>query len=85
MRRSRVIKKTSGSARWRGNCVNWMCSSGTFLRRSSCELPWKDIWKASGSNGCDPGSRTISSAGAATLARPRIAARRRWKAGRTAG
>ena len=25
MRRSRVKKKTSGLARWRGNCANWTC------------------------------------------------------------
>ena len=84
MRRSRVKKKTSAWARWRGKCAKWMCNSGTFLRRYFCGQRSKDIWKASGSNGCDFESRKISGTGAATLERASNRCWPRWKAGQTA-
>src|SRR6202040_400152 len=63
----------------RDNCANWTFISGIFPQRCSCERPSKDIWKASGSSGCDFGSRTISDAGEAAMEQPRIAARRGGK------
>ena len=58
MRLWREKKKTSASASARAsNAPIGRASSVLFRRRNFCEWRWKDIWKASGSSGCDFGSR----------------------------